>query len=273
VRQRNALTIQNFPFTIQACHLRRSCLMSRFCQLCLALCLFAFANACAAGTISVLFVGNSLTQVNDLPGVFKHFAAESLLHSEIEVRSITPGGATLADHWKRGQALSNLRTYRPNFLILQGQSTEPLSAPDSFNLYARRFKSEADQVGSTTILFSTWARPATDSYYHDASSGGSPTEMQIRLNSAYAEVANNIGAICAPIGVAWQRAEKIAPNIQLLDGSQHPSPAGTYLATAILFRTIFNASAVCSTYCGSLPNTIAHSLQRIADQVPIYPAH
>lgn len=235
--------------------------------------ILAGRTAFAGATVSILFVGNSLTQVNDLPGTFKHFAAESPLHSEIEVRSITPGGATLADHWKRGQALSTLRTYRPNFLILQGQSTEPLSAPESFNLYAHHFKSEADQVGSTTILFSTWARPGTDSYYRDASSGGSPAEMQIRLNSAYATVANNIGAICAPVGVAWQRAEKIAPNIQLLDGSQHPSPAGTYLAAAIFFRTIFNTSAVGSTYCGSLSNTIAHSLQRIADQVPISATH
>jgi len=228
----------------------------------------SFAEA-ASGAVSVLFVGNSLTQVNDLPGVFQHFAAGSSLHLAVNVRSITPGGATLFDHWKHEQALALLRTHRPNFLILQGQSTEPLSASQNFNYYARLFKTEADQVGTKTVLFSTWARPATDSYYKDPSSGGSPVEMQIRLNAAYLALATNIGAVLAPIGTAFQHAKEVAPKIELLDGSQHPSPAGTYLAAAVLFRTLFSAPALGSTYFDGLPEANAHTLQRIADQIPI----
>ena len=229
---------------------------------------FSFAEA-ASGAVSVLFVGNSLTQVNDLPAVLQHFAAGSSLHLAVDVRSTTPGGATLFDHWKHEQALALLRNYHPNFLILQGQSTEPLSASQNFNYYARLFKTEADQIGSKTVLFSTWARPATDSYYKDPSSGGSPFEMQIRLNAAYLALAKNIRAMLAPIGTAFERAAEVAPKIGLLDGSQHPSRAGTYLAAAVLFRTLFNAPALGSTYFDGLPEPSAHTLQRIADQVPI----
>jgi len=223
------------------------------------------ANCAFAGpNISVLFVGNSLTQVNDLPSVFKRFAAESSAHADAEVRSITPGGALLFDHWKRGEALKTLREQRPSFLVLQGQSTEPLSAPQSFSYYARLFKTEGDRVRTRTILLSTWARPATDPYYRDQTSGGSPAEMQKRLNAAYASLSRDLDAALAPVGVAWEHAHRDAPAIELLDGTQHPSPAGTYLAAAVLFRVILDSSDASSTYYGGLPKETAITLQRIA---------
>src|SRR5205823_5750455 len=146
----------------------------------------------------------------------------------------------LYDHWKRGEALALLREKHPNFLVLQGQSTEPLSARQSFSRCAARFKAEADHVGAMTILFATWARPAGDPYYKEPTSGGSPAAMQAGLNSAYASVAENIGAMLAPVGVAFERAQQNSSKIRLLDGTQHPSPAGTYLAAAVLFRAMFD---------------------------------
>jgi hypothetical protein len=232
--------------------------------------LFALiANVVTAASVSILFIGNSLTQANDLPATFKKLAAESSLHVDVDVNSITPGGALFYDHWKRGEAAAQLRELRPNFLILQGQSTEPLAAAQNFNYYAGLFKTEADHVHATTVLFSTWARPANDPYYNDPTSGGSPTEMQTRLNSAYASLAQNIGATLAPVGVAWERAQQVAPEIRLLDGTQHPTPAGTYLAAAVLFRVVLNTSPIGATYYGGLPPTAAHKLQRIADEIPL----
>jgi hypothetical protein len=232
-----------------------------------ALALFIVANSNAA-TVSVLFVGNSLTEKNDLPQVFKRFAAESSLHADVDVHSITPGGAFLYDHWKRGDVVAKLRELRPNFLVLQGQSVEPVSARESFARAAALLKAEADRVNAVTILFSTWARPAGDPYYKEPASGGSPAQMQSRLNSAYAEVSHNIGATLAPVGVAFERAQNDAPQIQLLDGTQHPSPAGTYLAAAVLFRVIFNTSPIGSTYYDGVPKERASHLQRLAEAVP-----
>ena len=242
--------------------------MSRICKISFPILLLA-ARIAAAGSVSVLFVGNSLTQVNDLPGTFKRLAAESSLHVEVDVHSITPGGAFLDDHWKKGEAVARLRALRPSFLVLQGQSVEPLLASQNFIYYAGLFKTEADRVAAKTVLLSTWARPPGDAYYKDASSGGSPAEMQARLNSAYASLAQTIGGTLAPVGVGFERARIDAPTIELLDGTQHPSPAGTYLAAAILFRVIFNSSAVGSGYHGDLSETTAHTLQRIADSIPL----
>lgn len=236
--------------------------------------LVATKTVVAATNISVLFVGNSLTEANNLPEVFKRFAAESSLHAQVDVWSTTPGGALFYNHWKRGEAIALLQQHRPNFLILQGQSTEPLSALPNFNYYAGLFKTEADRSGTATVLFSTWARPAGDPYYKEPSSGGSPAEMQTRLNAAYGSLAQNLRVKLAPVGFAWQAAHRNAPTIELLDGTQHPSMAGTYLAAAVIFRTLFSTPttpAVDSTYCGNLPKGTAHTLQRIAYSVPLVP--
>jgi hypothetical protein len=243
--------------------------VSIFRKLVFSLSLWLVLKTVAAASISVLFVGNSLTQVNDLPTTFKRFAAASSLHVDVDVHSITPGGAFLYDHWKRGEALSRLQALRPNFLVLQGQSVEPLLAPRNFIYYAGLFKSDADRVGTKTVLLSTWARPADDPYYKDATSGGSPATMQARLNSAYASLAQNIGATLAPVGLGFERARIDAPAIELLNGTQHPSPAGTYLAAAILFRVVFNAPAVGSSYDSTLAEPTAHTLQRVADSIPL----
>ena len=237
-----------------------------------ALCVF-LANTAGAGDVSVVFVGNSLTEANDLPAVFKSFAAASTVHVDVDVYSVSPGSAFLRDQWDRGQAIALLNAQHPSFLVLQGHSVEALMAPENFAYYARLFKNEADRIQSKTVLFSTWARPDGDPYYKDPSSGASPMRMQMRLNSCYASVAQDISATLAPVGLAWERAHEVAPTIQLLDGSQHPSTAGTYLAAAVLFRTLFNSSAIGSAYHSILPPTTAHTLQRIADAVPLDPAH
>src|SRR5438067_1516270 len=139
--------------------------MSRICRISFPIFLLLALKIAAVASVSVLFVGNSLTQANDLPTMFKQFAAESALHVEVDVHSITPGGAFLYDHWKRGEALTQLRALRPNVLILQGQSVEPLLASRNFIYYAGLFKTEADRVAAKTVLLSTWARPPGDAYY------------------------------------------------------------------------------------------------------------
>ncbi len=241
--------------------------MFRICRVGLAFSLFVVATTATASSVSVLFVGNSLTYTNDLPAVFKKFAAESPLHIDVETSSVTPGGAFLYDQVKHGQAVALLHEKHPKFLVLQGQSLEPLIAFQSFSQSAARLKSEADQVGATTILFATWARPARDPFYKEAASGGSPPVMQARLDLAYATVAKTTGATVAPIGVAFERARQMAPEIRLLDGTQHPTPVGTYLAAAVLFQAMFKASPIESKYYSSLPKELAIGLQHVAAEV------
>jgi hypothetical protein len=216
--------------------------------------------------VSVLFVGNSLTYVNDLPHLTERFTASSPLHTALTVGSVVSGGAPLSEHWRKGEVRRALGLHRPDVLVLQGQSTEPLTAQGDFFHYAELLKTEADKVGARTILFETWARPPGDPFYSEPVSGGSPAVMQSRLSDAYSWLATRLHVELAPIGQAFASAQARLPGVPLLDGSQHPTLAGSYLAAAVLFRALFHESPVNATYTAGIPAAAAVSLREIAAQ-------
>src|SRR5690242_19588469 len=78
----------------------------------------------AAAALNVLFIGNSFTARNDLPGLIARLAAAR--GKRLEHRLITAGGASLRRHWNTGQALAAMRKDRYDFVVLQEQSTLPV---------------------------------------------------------------------------------------------------------------------------------------------------
>ncbi|HSF38638.1 MAG TPA: hypothetical protein VLT87_02530, partial [Thermoanaerobaculia bacterium] len=76
--------------------------------------------------LRVLFLGNSLTYSNDLPGIVQAFAKAR--GQEIYVDSVTLGGANLEDLWDDGSALDAIAKGNWNVVVLQ---QGPSSAPDS----------------------------------------------------------------------------------------------------------------------------------------------
>ena len=63
----------------------------------------AQAGAANQPKLRVLFVGNSLTYVNDLPAVVAGLGAASRL-PDVEYRMLAPGGWSIEDHWTIGDA-------------------------------------------------------------------------------------------------------------------------------------------------------------------------
>ena len=49
-------------------------------------------------TLHVLFIGNSYTYVNDLPGMLQHISETAGVPPNILTQQVTVGGATLASH-------------------------------------------------------------------------------------------------------------------------------------------------------------------------------
>src|SRR5215217_3468704 len=74
--------------------------------------------------LNVLFIGNSFTARNDLPGRVAELAAargKTLRH-----RLISAGGASLRAHWNAGEALTAIREGGYDAVVLQEQSTLPI---------------------------------------------------------------------------------------------------------------------------------------------------
>src|SRR5581483_1683604 len=73
---------------------------------------------------NVLFVGNSFTARNDLPGLVAQLATAG--RRELTHRLISIGGASLRTHWNKGEAVAAMTREQFDFVVLQEQSTLPV---------------------------------------------------------------------------------------------------------------------------------------------------
>ena len=215
-----------------------------------------------SGPTRVLFIGNSLTFVNDLPEVFAELA-RSGGHS-VEVDMSAQGGQTLADHATSPSTLKKITDQRWNFVVLQEQSKIPAIAEQHSQQMVpavRLLDGKIGEIGAYTMLFMTWAG-------RDGLPGAGFEDyaaMQAGIETGYLEVAGEIGAMVAPAGAAWQRALEGDPQLELWqrDGI-HPSPEGTYLAACVFYATLLGQSPEGASYLAGLPEETARFLQAVA---------
>ena len=177
-------------------------------------------------SLRVLFVGNSYTYFNNLPALLSGLAASDASSTKIEAEMVVRGGASLKQHWEDGAATKKIKEAHWNFVVLQEQSTLPITDPETMKKYARLFDSEIRKAGARTVFFLTWARQ-------------NKPETQSALNNTYLAIARDLGAMVAPAGIAWQDALKENSKLLLymLDQS-HPNASGSYLAACVLYSVI-----------------------------------
>lgn len=166
--------------------------------------------------LKVLFLGNSFTARNDLPGMVARLADGAGLH--LDHRLISVSGASLRAHWNRGEARREIEAGSYDAVVLQEQSTLPLKNPRRFHENVRLFAAVI-RPPARMVLYMTWAR-------RDA------RQMQSAIAKAYLSIASETRAAVIPAGMAWaQLLRQRDPSIVLHDrDGSHPTLAGTFLA-------------------------------------------
>ena len=183
-------------------------------------------------TIRVLFIGNSYTYVNDLPWLTQQLVESAKETRTLETEMVVVGGATLKSHWKRGKALRLLKAKRWDYVVLQEQSTLPITNPKEMYKYASLFDSEIKRVNSQTVFYLTWAKQ------------NQPETQQI-LTDSYMNIARELKAKVAAVGIAWQKVQEANPKLNLYNSDEsHPSPIGTYVAACVFYTIFFQDSPV-----------------------------
>lgn len=212
-------------------------------------------TAKATDDVYVLFIGNSLTYGNDLPRMVAELAKAGK-QRPLRHKSETPGGCTLEKHWKDGKALAQIQSSRWDFVVLQEQSQFPFSNRASMFEYGKKLDAEIKKQGAKTILYMTWALQ-------------DKPEQQPALSGAYQELAKQMKAQTAPVGLAWESA--LASDKTLIMHSQdkkHPNKTGTYLAACVFYATIYGKSPEgLPGQIGGLTDDEARPLQAIAWKV------
>lgn len=201
-------------------------------------------------TVRALFIGNSFTARNDVPGLIARLAAAR--NCTFEHTLVSAGGASLRRHWNKGDAQRILTSSPFDFVVLQEQSTLPVKNAGRMHESVRLFDTVVRAAGARTLLYMTWARK------HE------PQNQQV-IADAYTSIGAEIGAAVAPAGLAWERfmAANASPALHDKDMS-HPTLAGSFLAACVLFRTLFDASPV-PIDVGGLDATDVANLQQAAE--------
>ena len=183
------------------------------------------ASAPARGEHGVLFIGNSFTYVNDLPGTVARLAragGESLYTGAVAL----PNYALIdhTDHPSAAQA--TIRRGGWQFVVLQQGPTWPGLCQDTLVLAAQRLNVPIRAVGARPVLLMTWP-----------SVGKLPAMDGVR--ASYETAAAAVGGLFVPAGEAWGIALAADPTLALYADDQfHPAPLGTLLTALVLYERL-----------------------------------
>lgn len=181
-------------------------------------------------SLNVLFIGNSFTARNDLPGLIAQLA--SARGKSLEHQLISAGGASLRMHWNAGEALKAIKQDHYDYVVLQEQSTLPIKNAKRMHENVRLFDEAIKAAGAQTVLYMTWARQHAP-------------ESQETITDAYTSIGEELNAIVVPVGAVWQRFLRTHAKPILHDKDQsHPTLAGSYLAACVFFAVLLKESPV-----------------------------
>lgn len=180
--------------------------------------------------MKILFIGNSFTGRNDLPGLVTEMAAAVSQPKVVESLTHLVNGASLRLHWNAGVAMQKLSAENWDYVVLQEQSTLPIKNAARFRENVLLFHERIQASGASTVLYLTWARKQAP-------------ETQAALNESTLAIAKETGALLVPVGLVWSQVQNAEPGIELYDkDGSHPSAAGSYLAACVFYRTLFGES-------------------------------
>ena len=205
--------------------------------------LFILVNFSIFGqmNLNVLFIGNSYTYVNDLPGTIVQLA--NAMGDQMNVDSKTNGGYTFQMHSQDPITFQKIHAQAWDYVVIQGQSQEPSFPYQQVNSqslpYAQQISDSVYSVQPCAQVnyFMTWGRENGDPQWDSINTFH---KMNDRLRDAYLRIADSSLASVSPVASAWRYIRETQPSIQLYAGDgSHPSVAGTYLAASVFYVSLF----------------------------------
>ena len=190
-------------------------------------------------TLKVLFVGNSFTFYNS--GVDYHLqqmlnadkSSDSIAYT---IQKIAVSSYTLQDHYNDSLTIRKIRSDKWNTVVLQEQSTRPVTNRDLFLQYSKLLEEKIKNDSASTVLYMTWPEKAT------------PGDITA-LSSAYLYVGQQIHAPVVPVGLVWEYVVNTYPQLNLYyTDNKHPALTGTYLIACTFYYSLFNKNPVVNSY-------------------------
>lgn len=225
--------------------------------------------------ISVLFIGNSYTYVNNLPSLVEQIGYT--MGDSIFVDQYTVGGYSLQAHLLDVNTAAKINQQPWDYVVLQEQSQYPSYPPAQVLAGVIPPAIELDSMikannpCSKTIFYMTWGRK-----YGDAGNcGWNPPVctyegMQQRLKDSYLLMADTTQGIVAPVGEAFHLSIQTDSTVELYQTDySHPSLEGSFLAACTFYSTLMHKQIINQNFTAGLSVMMAAYLQNIAWQTVI----
>ncbi len=179
----------------------------------------------ADADLSVLFVGNSLTYTNDLPGMVENLLESYGNVGSVSIASVAFPNFRLQDHWQERTARSRIGAGGWDIVIVQ-QGPSATEGRPSLIEYSARFADEVERVGGRLAVYMVWPSAAR-SFDFDG------------VSDSHRTAAEQADGLLFPAGEAWRAAWVRDPSLAFYgpDGF-HPSQLGTYLAALVIYQQL-----------------------------------
>jgi len=178
----------------------------------------------------ILYIGNSLTYVNDLPSMIAAIAKQD--STIITYTSLAYPDYSLEDHWNEGKLQGEIEKGNYDFVIAQ---QGPSALPESQVLLlesATKLAELCKKYNTKLVLYMVWPSKAR-SFDLD------------NVISSYTNAAEKTSSLLCPAGLAWKYAWEADPSLPLYSFDNfHPSVMGSLLAAITIYGSLANKNDV-----------------------------
>ncbi|HTN46313.1 MAG TPA: PKD domain-containing protein [Flavipsychrobacter sp.] len=235
--------------------------------------LLLFSVCCCSGfelkaqsRYKVLFLGNSYTYVNNLPQMIRDAALSA--GDTLIFDSYAPGGYQLMDHRLDVNSQNKIMAGGWDYVVIQGQSQEPIIYPGPFNNGGSALQSLIKQYNPCAVImpYMTWGRKNGDA----PNCPNIPVMctyqgMDTTLRNCYLSLTAAINGEVSPVSVVWNYLRQNHPGIELYDPDEsHPSLAGSYAAACCFYTAIFKKDPTGISFNSGLNATDASIIRNAA---------
>ena len=208
--------------------------------------------------VSLLFMGNSHTSFNNLPGMVAAMVRAARSGSSVLYLE-APGWMFLDERAAHGPSLQLIDASRTH-LILQAQKYSTSGLFDYPTDGAEALVRRARGAGAVPILFPEWPRRGI--------------AETARIYDLHVSIARREPACVAPVGQAWDLALARHPGLALhAEDGNHSAPAGAFLAALVIAATIGGLDPVALPFLpgfGVEPSVQAQLRDVAAETVLVY---
>jgi hypothetical protein len=174
--------------------------------------------------VTILFVGNSLTYANNLPGLVEAQAKERGIKVKSDILAF-PNYA-LEDHWNDGELQKRIANKKYQYVVVQQGPSSQADGRAMLLDYGQRIKKLCDDNNAKLAFFMVWPARVNSGTFEG-------------VIANYSEAAKTTQSLLCPVGKIWsEHFNKTQDYSYYSPDGFHPSEAGSKVAAVVIFESL-----------------------------------